>query len=191
VLTFLEVAVVVGQACDNAGISYCVTGSVAGAVHGVARMTQDIDIVIELSAWRVDRLVELLGREFEVDAQSLKEAAAAGRSWNIFHLPSMTKIDLFMLEDDRFAESGFTRRQRVALPGGGSLQVLSVEDLILRKLKWFRQGGEVSSQQWRDVLGLLNTHPGLELAYVETWAAKEQLAQLLERALKERESGTP
>lgn len=188
-LTFLEVAVVVGQACDSAGVSYCVTGSVAGAVHGVARMTQDIDIVIELSAWRVDRLVELLGADFEVDAQSLKEAAASGGSWNIFHLPSMTKIDLFMLEEDRFAESGFMRRQRVALPGGASLQVLSVEDLIVRKLKWFRQGGEVSTQQWRDVLGLLNTHPGLDLPYVETWASKLQLAALLERALLERERG--
>jgi hypothetical protein len=60
-----------------------------------------------------------------------------------------------------------------------------------RKLKWFRQGGEVSIQQWRDVLGLLNAHPGLDRSYVETWAAKLQLAELLERALQEREGGAP
>ena len=31
----------------------------------------------------------------------------------------------------------------------------SPEDLVLRKLEWYRAGGEVSERQWGDVLGIL------------------------------------
>jgi hypothetical protein len=52
------------------------------------------------------------------------------------------------------------------------------------KLAWFRQGGEVSEAQWRDILGGLSvqsTH--LDLNYMRDWAARLCVFDLLERAL--------
>ena len=38
-----------------------------------------------------------------------------------------------------------------------TVPVKTAEDTILRKLEWYRQGGEVSDRQWGDVLGILRT----------------------------------
>src|SRR5256885_1308825 len=60
------------------------------------------------------------------------------------------------------------------------------EDTILRKLEWYRAGGEVSEQQWRDVLGVLAVgRARLDDAYPDRWAASLQLADLLARARRE------
>ncbi len=57
---------------------------------------------------------------------------------------------------------------------------------MLTKLEWFRQGDEVSDRQWRDVLGVLKVQKGcLALDYLRRWAPVLDVADLLERALRE------
>jgi hypothetical protein len=64
--------------------------------------------------------------------------------------------------------------------------VASPEDTILAKLEWFRLGGEVSNQQWRDILGVLKARSGeLVLDYLHQWAGELRVSDLLERALRE------
>lgn len=64
--------------------------------------------------------------------------------------------------------------------------VLSAEDVVLAKLDWYRQGGELSERQWRDILDVLKTQAGqLEQAYLRAWAAQLQIVDLLERAVRE------
>jgi hypothetical protein len=59
----------------------------------------------------------------------------------------------------------------------------SPEDVILNKLKWFRMGGGVSEQQWRDVLGVLKVQKSLlDKKYLRHWAAALGLIDLLEEA---------
>ena len=181
-LSFLQVALRVGSACESAGFAYLVTGSVAGTLQGVIRSTQDIDLVVEMTAWGLPKFVKALGDAFEVDEESLAEAIRTQGSWNVFHLPTMTKIDLFMLTDESFAKSSFQRRLSVPLPEGGELKVMAAEDLVLQKLLWFRKGGEVSEQQWRDVVGLLNANPTLDAAHLDAWAARLGIEALLARA---------
>ena len=181
-LSFLQVAQRVGAACDSAGVAYLVTGSVAGTLQGVIRNTQDIDMVVELTAWRLPKFVEALGPDFDVDQESLAEAVRTIGSWNLFHLATMTKVDLFMLRDELFDQMSFRRRLSVPLPDGAQLKVMAPEDLVLQKLRWFRQGGEVSEQQWRDVVGLLNANPQLDVAHLDQWAKQLGLEALLGKA---------
>jgi hypothetical protein len=61
--------------------------------------------------------------------------------------------------------------------------VASAEDTILSKLVWFRKGGEVSDQQWHDILGVLRVQAGqLDLVYLREWAEELHVAGLLARA---------
>jgi hypothetical protein len=55
---------------------------------------------------------------------------------------------------------------------------------VLIKLEWFRKGGEVSTQQWRDVQGVLKVQGSrLDRAYLDKWAPEIGVADLLQRAL--------
>jgi hypothetical protein len=64
--------------------------------------------------------------------------------------------------------------------------VKSAEDTVLRKLQWFRDGGEVSDRQWNDVLGILLTQGSrLDEGHLREWAEALGVADLLDRALRE------
>jgi hypothetical protein len=61
--------------------------------------------------------------------------------------------------------------------------VQTAEDALLSKLQWYRQGGEVSENQWRDVIGILKVQEGrLDFAYIQKWAKELDISDLLLRA---------
>ncbi|MCZ6649321.1 MAG: hypothetical protein O7D35_01505 [Acidobacteria bacterium] len=64
--------------------------------------------------------------------------------------------------------------------------------LPLQKLLWYRDGGEVSDQQWRDVLGILRVQERLiDAAYLRRSAPVLGVSDLLERALEQVQPGSP
>jgi hypothetical protein len=64
--------------------------------------------------------------------------------------------------------------------------VASAEDTILRKLDWYRAGGESSERQWNDLLGICRTaKERLDFNYLHRWASYLKLDDLLERLLAE------
>jgi hypothetical protein len=183
----IGIAALVAKAIEAVGGEYFVGGSVASSIYGEPRATNDIDIVVSLPLGRVNDLVETLGADFEVDVDMLRTALLRGASANIFYLPLLTKIDLFALGDAPYDEAEFARRRVVRVrPSGEELVVKSPEDTILRKLLWFRAGGEVSERQWRDVVEVLRVNRGaLEDAYVDAWATRLGIGALVERARAE------
>jgi hypothetical protein len=180
----IGVALQCAEAMEQAQVPYFLGGSLASSLQGEPRATNDIDFVVELRTDQVQRLMEALGPDFEVDEEALREAAERRSSWNIFHLPTVTKVDLFMLREGPFDESEFARRRRVVLtPEGRGLFVKSPEDSVLRKLLWFRDGGETSSTQWRDIVQILRISAGgLDAAYLDGWAGRLGVTPLLARA---------
>ena len=111
-------------------------------------------------------------------------ALASGGSANIFYLPLVTKVDIFGLGGAPYDEVEFSRRRRVRVrTTGEELFIKSPEDTILRKLCWYREGGEVSEKQWRDVVEVLRVSgPQLDPAYLDLWAERLGVAALLLRA---------
>jgi hypothetical protein len=143
----MMVACLVAAAIERAGGMYFVGGSLASSLQGEPRATNDIDIVLDLPLGRIGALVRELGGEFEVDQDVLRDALLHGRSCNIFHLPTVTKVDLFAVGGTPFDEVEFSRRApRVVGEGGETLVIKSPEDTVLRKLFWFEQGGRVSER---------------------------------------------
>jgi hypothetical protein len=180
-----DVAIRVAKALERCGVEYVIGGSVASSLMGESRATQDIDFAVALSQEHVLPLIEALGEDFSVDEEGLREAVRLGRSTNVFFLPLVTKIDFFVRGAHPFDRSELSRKLRVR-PGRTDEEVFvaSPEDTILRKLVWFRAGGETSETQWRDVLGVLRVSgPRLERAYLAVWATPLGVQDLLDRAL--------
>jgi hypothetical protein len=165
-----------------------VGGSVASSSHGLARQTNDIDIVVDLTPDRVPALCEALGPGFYADADMVWRAVEAGRSCNLIHLASACKFDLFPVGNDAFGRSQLARRRFTSSTITGleniEFPVASPEDTILAKLVWFRKGGEVSDRQWHDILGVVQVQADrLDRAYLEEWAAELGVSGLLRKVL--------
>jgi len=174
---------------DRLEIPYMIGGSGASSVHGLVRTTGDVDIVANV-AENVQALVSQLQGEFYIDEQQVRAALEHGRSFNVIHYRSSYKFDIFPVTGDRYQQVQFGRRRyEISSVFTGELLELAVsspEDVILSKLRWYRQGGEVSEQQWNDVLGVIAAQrERLDLPYLGEWAQYLGVVDLLEQALAE------
>ncbi len=179
----LEVALLVADTFDRLEIDYLVGGSFASSVHGEPRATQDVDFVAALENQHTKAWIDLLGDAFYVDPERVAQGIRDRRSFNIIHLATLFKADIFALARDRSAEVEMSRREHYSFADGRSLWVASAEDTVLRKLVWYRLGNEVSDRQWRDVLAVLEVRGrDLDDGYLVETAEALEVADLLERA---------
>jgi hypothetical protein len=114
--------------------------------------------------------------------------APHGGAFNAIHLDSAVKVDLFVAGDDAFDTERLARRQRVLVTADASsdLYVDTAEHTVLRKLEWYRRGGEVSERQWGDVIGVVRAQGrGLDQDYMRVWAERLGVSDLLDRAIRE------
>jgi hypothetical protein len=182
------VTLLVTEALEALGVPYLIGGSLASTVHGLVRTTQDTDLVADLRPEHVTPFVQRLGQDFYSDAEVIHEAIRRRSSFNLIHLKSMFKVDIFIIKQRPFDRSQFERRERQVV--GDELEqsayVATAEDTILTKLEWYRLGGEVSERQWRDVLGILKVQGDrLDLVYLQRWAIELNVIDLWQRALNE------
>jgi hypothetical protein len=176
------------DALEALGVPYFIGGSLASAVHGVLRATLDADLIADLRLEHTEPLARALGNAFYVDAEAIRDAIRHQSSFNLIHLETMFKVDIFVLKRRPFDEAQFARRaaQVVATDPERTAYIASAEDTILAKLEWYRLGGQVSEQQWRDVLGMLKVQSDrLDYEYLHHWATQLNVADLLEHALSE------
>lgn len=177
----VAVALDVGARLDRLGVDWVIGGSIASSVHGEPRATQDVDIVVALRARHVKPLVRALGRDYYVDTDALRAAVKEAGSFNAIHLASAIKADLFVAGDDAFEAERLANRLRVETPSG-VLYVDTAEHTMLRKLEWYRRGGEVSERQWRDVQAIVRIQGDrLDRERLRLWAARLGVADLLQR----------
>lgn len=183
----LDVALAIARTLESIGVSYFLGGSLASALQGEPRATNDIDLVLHITLDQVDALLGALGPDYSSDPDMLRDAVRRRGSANIYYLPLFTKIDLFVRGTAPYDLEEFSRRRRVRVRSEGEeLFVKSPEDTVLRKLSWFRRGGETSSRQWRDVVEVLRVSGALlDRAYLDTWAGTLGVSDLLARATME------
>lgn len=186
----VSVLMLVVDIFERLQIPYLIGGSMASALYGVTRSTLDADMVADLHQEQVGALAKALGDDFYADEEMIRDAILHLSSFNLIHLKTMFKVDVFIRKERPFDRVQFERRieQVFATNPVQKAFMTTAEDIILAKLEWYRMGSEVSDRHWRDILGILKVQAGrLDLNYLSQWASELKVADLLQRALKESE----
>ncbi len=174
---------------EQLGIAYFIGGSFASTIHGLPRATRDVDFIADIKADHVDSFVAALETEFYLDAQTIRSAITHQRSFNVIHLDTMFKADVFVLAASPWAHNQLQRRELKPISAEGvshAVWTCTAEDIVLQKLLWFEKGGKVSRQQWDDILGVLKVNAAtLDFDYLRLWSAELGIASLLQEAFSE------
>ncbi len=184
----LRALLVVIDHLERLGVRYAIGGSFASSLHGEPRSTADFDLLIELDSERVTALVRALEPICYVDARAAAEAVRRAGSFNVIHLETIQKIDLFVAGSRPLDRHQLAHAVSVTLDPASPqpVAVTSAEDIVLRKLAWYREGGEVADRQWRDLVGVLKaSRDELDRAYLARAANEMDVADLLRRAFTE------
>jgi hypothetical protein len=179
----LAVAALVAAVLEKLRIPYVIGGSVASSVLGEPRSTLDLDLMIDAAEPEVRLLVSELRQTCYVDEEDAVDSIRSLRSFNAIHLGSSTKIDFFPAEE--LGRQQIARRRAIVVrPDLPPLNFYSPEDLIIRKLLWYRAGNESSARQWRDVVSILKVcAENLDRPALLASALDQRMTDLLDRAV--------
>ena len=184
----IQVILLVTDIFEKMRIPYAVGGSISSSVHGILRSTMDVDILADMRPAHISGFIEALSTAFYADEGMIRDAINRHGSFNLIHLATAYKVDVFIPKQRVFDKMQLERRIAILITPEPekTIYVTSPEDIILSKLEWYRMGNEVSDSQWRDILGVLKTKAGqLDLEYVRRWAKPLKVEHLLEKALTE------
>jgi hypothetical protein len=164
------------QKLEEKEIPYMVVGSVASMIYGEARLTRDMDLVIDILPSDAKKLESLFPVEqFYCPPLEVMQAEIVHRGqFNLIHHDTGLKIDLMVRKATEHSVTEFERRQKTPFWEGHEAYVASPEDVILKKLDFFRQGG--SEKHLHDIRGMLAETP-MDEAYLHSWIEKLGLAK--------------
>lgn len=174
-------------AFDGLGVRHYIGGSVASTMHGAIRSTMDVDVVCDLRADQVEAFLAAFGADVYVSQAAVRQAVEKRSCFNVIHLPTAYKVDVFVSRGRPFDVAAMERAIPLPLAAGRetTVPVATPEDSIVAKLEWFRLGDETSERQWQDVSRLVALHGDvLDLAYMRRMAESVGVAYLLDRLLR-------
>lgn len=139
-------------------IPYMVTGSVAAMLYGQTRLTHDVDIVANVDTTKSLLLAGVFrAPDFYCpppEAINVEGARELRGHFNIIHVDSGYKADVYLVGTDPLHDWGLARASRVEF-AGGTLWLAPAAYVIIRKLEYFREGG--SEKHLRDIRMMLDT----------------------------------
>ena len=169
---------------DDLGITYMLVGSFASSAYGEPRLTQDIDIVVELRPEHVEGLCRAFPPgQYYVSPPAIEEAIRQGGQFNVLHPRSGTKIDFLMARKDAWGRAQVVRRQSTRLLPDRDVFVACPEDIIIGKMEYYRRGG--SEKHLRDITGILKVSgEQVDRQYVSHWAEQLGLTDIWQAILR-------
>jgi hypothetical protein len=144
---------------ERLDIPYAIVGSFATAVWGDARMTRDIDIVVQLAGEKTDWLCAAFpSDDFYVNQQAAHDAVLQRGQFNVIDFRSGNKIDFMIAGRSEWASQQLARRRRVQFAPDVEGFVAAPEDVIIGKLVYYQDGG--SEKHLRDIASILSQDEG-------------------------------
>lgn len=92
--------------------------------------------------------------------------------FNLLHVPTGLKIDVMVKKITAFDQSRFSRISRIELWEGFTASIASPEDIIIKKLEFYREGG--SEKHIRDIRGIVS-NTEVDSVYLDEWVEKLHL----------------
>ena len=166
-------------------IPYMITGAWSAIFYGRPRASHDIDFVIELDNRDLQKIFgvfEKLKDEFLVQPESIKSAISHCSMFNIIHLPTMLKIDFWILTDDEFDQLRFKRRKKADILDH-SMEMATPEDTIIQKLKWYRMG-QIEKHLVDAAFVYQIQNKNLDKKYLNLWVKKLKLEKYYQKLKK-------
>jgi hypothetical protein len=155
------------QSFEKLDIPYYIGGSVASSVYGMARATLDVDIIADIKTSQIAGLKKNLEGDFYIDADMIADAIDRTSSFNLIHLDTVLKIDVFIHKNEPYQNKVLERKIKDTFEEGEQSAGFyfsspeDTEDIIINKLQWYEMGGRVSERQWFDVTGVLKVQGDL------------------------------
>lgn len=180
-----ELLIKIAGILEKLNIPYAVTGGIAVSVWGRARFTADIDIAVELFPEKLKDLAsELLkiDKDVYVDELSMQRALEKKGEFNFIHPASGLKVDFWVLKGTSFDKKEVERKISREF-SGTSVSFISPEDLILRKLLWYKM--TESDRQLEDIKSVLERQKKLDIKYIKKWAKIHSTNKILGKLLKD------
>ena len=177
------------KALEKFSIPYYIGGSIASSIHGMARATMDIDIVADVKLHHISLLKRELEKSYYIDEDMIKEAIQNSSSFNLIHLETVIKIDVFIFKDISYQRSVLARKIKDTLEDDDvktEFYFSSPEDIIISKLQWYELGEKVSERQWLDVIGVIKVQgDSLDKNYLQVWTKELGIFELLKNAFND------
>jgi hypothetical protein len=175
------------QALEGAGIEYMVSGSLVSSMQGEPRSTHDIDVVVAIRPITARALVNAFpSSDYYLTEESILEAIQHQGMFNLIDVNSGDKVDFWILTNDPFDSSRFSRKYAEKAMGIRII-VSRPEDTILMKLKWAKLSGG-SEKQYTDALRVYEVQfEKLNMDYLVHWSRQLSVESLLEKIQEEAE----
>jgi hypothetical protein len=166
------------EVLEERGITYMVVGCFASGAYGEPRLTQDIDIVVDLRPDQVEPLCAAFPEEdYYVSREAALNAVVRREQFNIIHPASGNRIDLIIARKDAWGQAQLSRRQRMRVFPDRDVYFARPEDIIISKMAYYREGG--SEKHLRDITGIMKVSgEEVDTAYIRQWAEKLGLTEI-------------
>ena len=161
------------------GAPYMVTGATAAILYGQPRVTNDIDVVLSLDdSARAALLRAFPESEFYVPPEAViqeEQARPQGGHFNLIHLDSGYKADIYLAGADPLHAWALLQRRRLAWRADLAVSVAPPEYVVLRKLEYYRDGR--SSKHVADIRAIRDV-TGVDESTLVPWLDRLGLAAL-------------
>jgi hypothetical protein len=159
-------------------------GSLASSHYGEPRTTTDAEVAIVARGAGLATLLDDLSARFYVPESAHSMIGVPGGSFNVVDTDLGVKVDVFVLGGSLLDQHQISRRVPATIPGFiGSCWITAPEDVVLRKLSWWRDA-RGSDRQWRGLVDVLR-HVGhsMDVEYLQETARQLGLDTALARAI--------
>lgn len=148
-----------------------ITGGLAAIIYGEPRLTNDVDIVMQLEPEAAELLIEAFPAPAyyapPIEVIRAEAARPTHGHFNILDVETSLRADIYCLGDDTLGAWAMERRRRIVL-AGENLWIAPIEYVILQKLRYYRMGS--SDRHLRDISAMRRISGGsIDEAALEEW----------------------
>jgi len=169
----------VAEPLEKLGVRYAIVGSMASIAYGELRLTNDVDVLMDLRPERIGPFCsQFPAPDFYLSQPPVESAVRKNFQFNIIHPSSGLKVDCIIAGDDSFNQNQLDRAVIPPRDGGAYLvRIAEPEDVILKKMEYFRIGE--SEKHVRDICGIQKQQGDrIDCEYIRRWTEKMTLLEI-------------